>query len=340
MQVLGIETSCDETAVAIIDDERGLLANQIYSQISIHKEYGGVVPELASRDHIRKLLPLIQETLNSSQLSLKNDIDAIAYTSGPGLMGALLVGASVARSLAWALDIPALGVHHMEAHLLAPQLERKSPLYPYVALLVSGGHTMLVEVKAVGDYKTLGETIDDAVGEAFDKVAQMLNLNYPGGPEIQRLAKLGNSKRFNFPRPMTNRPGLDFSFSGLKTHVLNTIRGLSDVDDQDRADIACAFEDAVVDTLVIKSLRALKIVNANTLIVAGGVGANQKLRLKLKAQLQQHNAKVFYPAPELCTDNAAMVAQLGLIRLQNESLRKSEQSLKISVRSRWSLDSL
>lgn len=340
MYVLGIETSCDETAVAILGSARGLLANNIYSQVAIHKEYGGVVPELASRDHIRKLLPLIQETLSSCDLSLKKDIHAIAYTSGPGLMGALLVGASVARSLGWALKIPTLGVHHMEAHLLAPLLEKQSPQYPYVALLVSGGHTLLVEVKAVGDYKILGESIDDAVGEAFDKVAQMLGMNYPGGPEIQRLAMKGKSSRFNFPRPMTNRPGLDFSFSGLKTHVLNTIRNLPEVNDQDRADIARAFEDAVVDTLVIKSLRALKSVNAKSLVVAGGVGANQRLRENLKTKLKQENATVFYPAPELCTDNAAMVAQVGLLRIQNVNLNETQQSLQITVHPRWSLENL
>ena len=255
-------------------------------------------------------------------------------------MGALLVGASVARSLGWALKIPTLGVHHMEAHLLAPLLEKQSPQYPYVALLVSGGHTLLVEVKAVGDYKILGESIDDAVGEAFDKVAQMLGMNYPGGPEIQRLAMKGKSSRFNFPRPMTNRPGLDFSFSGLKTHVLNTIRNLPEVNDQDRADIARAFEDAVVDTLVIKSLRALKSVNAKSLVVAGGVGANQRLRENLKTKLKQENATVFYPAPELCTDNAAMVAQVGLLRIQNVNLNETQQSLQITVHPRWSLENL
>ena len=340
MQILAIETSCDETAVAILSEEYGLLANHVYSQVAMHKEYGGVVPELASRDHIRKLTPLIQQSLSSCKLSLQKDIDAIAYTSGPGLMGALLVGASVARSLAWAMNIPAIGIHHMEAHLLAPQLEQQSPPYPYVALLVSGGHTLLVKVKAVSDYEILGESIDDAVGEAFDKVAQMLNLDYPGGPAIQRLAKNGDAKRFSFPRPMTSRPGLDFSFSGLKTHVLNTLKNLPNVNDQDRADIARAFEDAVVDTLVIKSLRALEMTHTSSLVVAGGVGANQKLRQRLQTKLKKNNAAVFYPAPDLCTDNAAMVAHVGMLKLKNRELETKNDSLSIVVRPRWSLDTL
>ena len=345
MRVLGIESSCDETAVAIISESDGLLANKLYSQVELHSPYGGVVPELASRDHIRKLGPLVQETLAVANLDLRKDIDAIAYTSGPGLMGALMVGAGFARSLAWSIDKPAISIHHMEAHLLAPLLENISPTFPYVALLVSGGHTLLVKIDAIGNYSILGESIDDAVGEAFDKTAQMLGLPYPGGPQIQELAKQGDSKRFNFPRPMIDRPGLDFSFSGLKTHVLNTLKELNEqpsvkIDQQTRADVACAFEDAVVDTLKIKSMRALQQSNANTLVVAGGVGANNKLRQQLKEALAKRVIQVLYPAPEFCTDNAAMVAQLGLLRLQNLSTSGEQNSLQIKVRPRWSLESI
>ena len=336
MRVLGIETSCDETAVAILCEQSGLLANQIYSQTSLHNEYGGVVPELASRDHIRKLSPLIQHCLAEAQCSISEDLDAIAYTSGPGLMGALLVGACLGRSLAWAANKPAIAVHHMEAHLLAPQLEDLAPHYPYIALLVSGGHTLLVEVLGIGNYKILGETIDDAVGEAFDKVAQMLGLDYPGGPQIAQWAQQGDPKRFTFPRPMINQPGLKFSFSGLKTHVLNTIRDIDELDDQTRADIACAFEDAAVDTLIIKSERALVETKANSLVIAGGVGANQKLREQLKQRLEKSNINVFYPQPEYCTDNAAMVAQLGMLRMQSGNY----EPLRITVNPRWSLEDI
>lgn len=339
MRVLGIESSCDETAVAIISETDGLLANKLYSQVELHSPYGGVVPELASRDHIRKLGPLMQETLQEAQLDLRKDIDAIAYTSGPGLMGALMVGAGFARSLAWSIDKPAIAIHHMEAHLLAPLIESISPDFPYVALLVSGGHTLLVKIEAIGSYSILGESVDDAVGEAFDKTAQMLGLPYPGGPQIQTLAQHGNPKRFTFPRPMTDRPGLDFSFSGLKTHVLNTLKKLPNIDDQTRADVACAFEDAAVDTLRIKSQRALEQSNAKTLVVAGGVGANKKLRQQLKEKLAKRGMQVFYPAPEFCTDNAAMVAQLGLLRLQNTNPNELlRQALQIKVRPRWSLE--
>jgi len=342
MRVLGIESSCDETAVAIVSDSDGLLANKLYSQTELHNPYGGVVPELASRDHIRKLGPLVQETLLAANLELLKDIDAIAYTSGPGLMGALMVGAGFARSLAWSINKPAISIHHMEAHLLAPLIENISPKFPYVALLVSGGHTLLVKVDEIGSYSVLGESIDDAVGEAFDKTAQLLGLPYPGGPQIQQLAQQGNAKRFNFPRPMTDRPGLDFSFSGLKTHVLKTLkelqkRQLTTIDAQTRADVACAFEDAVVDTLRIKSLRALEQCNANTLVVAGGVGANKKLRQQLKEKLAKRGMEVFYPAPEFCTDNAAMVAQLGLLRLQSGV---QLQALQIKVHPRWSLEAI
>ncbi len=334
MRVLGIETSCDETAVAVICERQGLLAHHLYSQSALHSEYGGVVPELASRDHIRKLGPLIQTALRTAQLSLNEDIDAIAYTSGPGLMGALMVGAGLGRSLAFALGKPAVAVHHMEAHLLAPLLEDAAPACPYVALLVSGGHTLLVEVRSVARYTVLGESIDDAVGEAFDKVALMLGLGYPGGPQIQRLARQGDPGRFVFPRPMVNRAGLDFSFSGLKTHVLNTLKGLAKPGPQDRADVARAFEDAVVDTLRIKSARAIKHTGAKTLVVAGGVGANQKLRQQLVRQLGEQDVKVIFPAPEFCTDNAAMVAQLGLLRLQSGS----REPLSIRVQPRWALE--
>ncbi len=336
MRVLGIETSCDETAVAIICEQKGLLVNQVYSQTALHNEYGGVVPELASRDHIRKLGPLVKQAISQAQLSVIDDIDAIAYTSGPGLMGALLVGASFGRSLAWSTGKSAIAVHHMEAHLLAPLLEELAPKYPYVALLVSGGHTLLVKVTAIGDYKILGETIDDAVGEAFDKVAKMLGLSYPGGPAIARLALAGDRKHFSFPRPMIDRPNLNFSFSGLKTHVLNTLRGLNKVDDQTRADIACAFEEAVVDTLSIKSERAIAKAGARALVVAGGVGANLKLREQLTLRLKPKGVEVFYPKPEFCTDNAAMVAQLGLLRLQKGCL----EPLQIKVHPRWSLEAV
>ncbi|MFK7814716.1 MAG: tRNA (adenosine(37)-N6)-threonylcarbamoyltransferase complex transferase subunit TsaD [Gammaproteobacteria bacterium] len=345
MRVLGIESSCDETAVAIISESDGLLANKLYSQIELHSPYGGVVPELASRDHIRKLGPLVHETLAEAKLEFA-EIDAIAYTSGPGLMGALMVGAGFARSLAWSIDKPAISIHHMEAHLLAPLIENISPNFPYVALLVSGGHTLLVKIDALGQYSILGESIDDAVGEAFDKTAQLLGLAYPGGPQIAKLAIQGNSKRFNFPRPMTDRPGLDFSFSGLKTHVLNTLKGLqknqSSIDDQTRADVACAFEDAAVETLVIKSLRALEQSDANTLVVAGGVGANKKLRQQLKENLAKRGMEVFYPAPEFCTDNAAMVAQLGLLKLAELRLQEDvqNQDLQIQVQPRWSLEAI
>jgi len=344
MRVLGIETSCDETAVAILCEKQGLLANHVYSQTALHNEYGGVVPELASRDHIQKLAPLTQQALRTANCSLANDIDALAYTSGPGLMGALLVGASFAKSLAWAVNKPALPIHHMEAHLLAPLLSDQAPNYPYIALLVSGGHTLLVKVAQTGTYKILGESIDDAVGEAFDKTAKLLGLEYPGGPAIEKLATQGDPKRFNFPRPMTNRPGLDFSFSGLKTHVLNTLKNLDEINAQTRADVARAFEDAVVDTLLIKCMRALETTQCKTLVVAGGVGANKKLRFQLEKKLNEKNLHVFYPALEYCTDNAAMVAQLGLIRLNSvdthKSIAKINSDLEIIVQPRWSLENI
>lgn len=334
MRVLGIETSCDETGIAIYDDECGLLANQLYSQIKVHADYGGVVPELASRDHIRKTVPLIQAALKEANLT-SEDIDAVAYTAGPGLVGALMVGATVGRSLAFAWNVPAVAVHHMEGHLLAPMLEEKSPEFPFVALLVSGGHTQLISVTGIGEYELLGESIDDAAGEAFDKTAKLLGLDYPGGPVLSRMAEQGTAGRFVFPRPMTDRPGLDFSFSGLKTFAANTIRENAD-DDQTRADIARAFEDAVVDTLAIKCKRALEQTGFKRLVMAGGVSANRALRAKMEDVLKQRGGEVFYARPEFCTDNGAMIALAGLIRLKGGTTA----GLGVTVRSRWPLAEL
>ncbi|EPL9571555.1 tRNA (adenosine(37)-N6)-threonylcarbamoyltransferase complex transferase subunit TsaD [Providencia rettgeri] len=334
MRVLGIETSCDETGIAIYDDELGLLANQLYSQIKVHADYGGVVPELASRDHIRKTVPLIQAALKEANLT-REDIDAVAYTAGPGLVGALMVGATVGRSLAFAWNLPAVAVHHMEGHLLAPMLEEKSPEFPFVALLVSGGHTQLISVTGIGEYELLGESIDDAAGEAFDKTAKLLGLDYPGGPVLSRMAQQGTAGRFVFPRPMTDRPGLDFSFSGLKTFAANTIRENAD-DDQTRADIARAFEDAVVDTLAIKCKRALEQTGFKRLVMAGGVSANRTLRAKMEEVLKQRGGEVFYARPEFCTDNGAMIALAGLIRLKGGTTT----GLGVTVRPRWPLAEL
>lgn len=339
MLILGIETSCDETGVALYDSEKGLLGHQLYSQIAIHNEYGGVVPELASRDHVRKLLPLIDELLQECSLS-KSDIGGVAYTKGPGLVGALMVGACTGRALALALGIPAVGVHHMEGHLLAPMLEEAPPEFPFVALLVSGGHTQLVRVDAIGEYRLLGESLDDAAGEAFDKAAKMLDLDYPGGPLIAKLAEKGEKGRFKFPRPMVDRPGLDFSFSGLKTFTLNTVtqhalaNGLPD--DQTCADIACAFQEAVVDTLVIKCRRALEQENLQRLVIAGGVSANVLLRTQLEAALAKIQAGVFYARHEFCTDNGAMIAYAGCQRL----LVGEHDNLAVKVTPRWSLEEL
>lgn len=339
MRVLGIETSCDETGVAVYDSEQGLLAHCLYSQVAVHSEYGGVVPELASRDHVRKLLPLIDEVFEAANTQ-SADIDAIAYTSGPGLIGALMVGACAGRALAYAWGCKALGVHHMEGHLLAPMLEDKPPEFPFVALLVSGGHTQLVRVDGIGQYRMLGESLDDAAGEAFDKAAKMLDLDYPGGPQIAKLAEQGEPGRFKFPRPMTDRPGLDFSFSGLKTFTLNTVaehkleNGLPD--DQTCADIAHAFEDAVVATLVIKCRRALEQEGLKTLVIAGGVSANKRLRSELETKLAKINAGVFYARHEFCTDNGAMIAYAGCQRL----MAGQEQELAIKVQPRWDLESL
>ena len=341
MRVLGIETSCDETGIALYDSNKGLLGHKLYSQVDLHAVYGGVVPELASRDHVRKTLPLITDLLREVGLE-RTQIDGVAYTCGPGLVGALLVGAAIGRSLAWAWGVPAVGVHHMEGHLLAPMLEAERPAFPFVALLVSGGHTQLVEVQAVGAYRLLGESLDDAAGEAFDKTAKMLGLPYPGGPELAQLAQQGNPDRFRFPRPMTDRPGLDFSFSGLKTFALNTLQREvgSDLQSggaaQTRADIARAFEDAVVDTLVIKCRRAVSECGVGTLVLAGGVSANRHLREKMQVAMKKVGATVYYPRTEFCTDNGAMIAYAGWQRLR----AGQREPLAFGARARWPLDSL
>ena len=339
MRILGIETSCDETGVAIYDEEKGLIANQLHTQIALHADYGGVVPELASRDHIRKLAPLLQAALQEAHLTAK-DIDGIAYTSGPGLVGALLVGSTVARSLAYAWNVPAIGVHHMEGHLLAPMLEENPPHFPFVALLVSGGHTQLVRVDGVGRYELLGESIDDAAGEAFDKTAKLLGLDYPGGAALARLALNGTPNRFAFPRPMTDRPGLDFSFSGLKTFAANTLHQVmqeeGELTEQSKVDIAYAFQEAVVDTLAIKCKRALKQTGLKRLVIAGGVSANKQLRQTLAELMQQLGGEVFYPQPQFCTDNGAMIAYAGFLRLK----QGQQQDLAIEVRPRWAMTEL
>ena len=338
MRVLGIETSCDETGVAIYDSERGLLAEALYSQIAMHNEYGGVVPELASRDHVRRMLPLIDQVFSEAACD-KSSIDAIAYTAGPGLLGALLVGATFGRTLAWTWGVPAIGVHHMEGHLLAPMLEDPAPEFPFVALLVSGGHTQLVAVTGIGEYQLLGESLDDAAGEAFDKTAKLLDLDYPGGPQISRLAESGDPTRFKFPRPMTDRPGLDFSFSGLKTFALTTIQNHAQADglpdQQTCADIAYAFQEAVVETLVIKCKRAIEQTGFKTLIMAGGVSANRQLRARLHEALAG-KAEVYYPRPQFCTDNGAMIAYAGCQRL----LAGQQADLAVEAFPRWRLANL
>jgi len=334
MVVLGIETSCDDTGVALYCHERGLLADALYSQLSLHAKYGGVVPELASRDHIRRLIPLINEITDQAGLTL-SDIDAIAYTKGPGLVGALLVGASFANGLGLALSVPVIGIHHLEAHLLAPMLEETKPSFPFLALLVSGGHTQLIQVSSMGQYTLLGDTVDDAVGEAFDKTAKLLGLSYPGGPALAKCALKGNKARFTFPCPMTNRPGLDFSFSGLKTYALNTIQGLA-LTAQDKADVACAFEEAVVKTLTLKCKRALMQTKLSRLVVAGGVSANIRLRENLKRMAKACSVEVYFPRQAFCTDNGAMVALAGAIRMaKNEATCEG-----LEVRARWPLDAL
>ena len=340
MIVLGIESSCDETGLAVYHSENGLLAHVLHSQVEVHAEYGGVVPELASRDHIRYLLPLAENVLQQANIG-KHELDGIAYTAGPGLIGALMSGASVARSLAWALGIPAVEVHHMEGHLLAPLLEAEAPAFPFVALLVSGGHTLLAHVAAIGSYRIIGQSLDDAAGEAFDKTAKMMGLGYPGGPVLAKLAESGRRGVFDFPRPMTDRPGLDFSFSGLKTFALNTWmvnqkETTGQATDQLRADIACAFEDAVVDTLQIKCRRALEQTGCNRLVVAGGVGANQRLRQRLHQMAKKHGFSVSFPRLEFCTDNGAMIAFAGCLRLQ----AGQTQPLDIDARARWPMEEL
>ncbi len=334
MRVLGIETSCDETGIAIYDDSQGLMAHSLFSQVDLHKAYGGVVPELASRDHVRRILPLIRQTLTEADAEMSS-LDAVAYTAGPGLMGALLVGSAVGRSLAYALSIPAIAVHHMEAHLLAPLLEESVPEFPFLALLVSGGHTMLVEVSGIGDYRMLGESVDDAAGEAFDKTAKLLGLPYPGGPALSALAEEGDSDRFHFPRPMTDRPGLDFSFSGLKTFALNTYNAEGDTA-RDRADIARAFVDAVVETFIIKCRRAVETTGINELVVAGGVSANKQLRAGLQQLMQEINGKVYFPRPAFCTDNGAMIAFAGYLRFKSGQ----NESLNFQAKPRWPMTEL
>lgn len=334
MRIIGIETSCDESGVAIYDSQLGLLAHALHSQVDMHQDYGGVVPELASRDHVRKVLPLLRHVMNEAKTT-PIEISGIAYTAGPGLVGALLVGAAIGRSLAWAWQVPAVGVHHMEGHLLAPMLEPNPPQFPFLALLVSGGHTQLVSVANVGHYEILGESLDDAAGEAFDKTAKLLGLTYPGGPAVAKLATQGNPQRFKFPRPMVNRPGLDFSFSGLKTHALVTLQAHGE-DAQTKADIACAFELAMVDTLTIKCQRALAQTGHKRLVVAGGVSANSALRKRLATMAAQEGVDMFYPRLEFCTDNAAMIAYAGLLRLQ----RGEHEELNFHVYPRWPLSDL
>jgi len=336
--ILGIETSCDETAVAVYDRDRGLRAHIIYSQVPTHAPYGGVVPELASRDHIRKLLPLVRQALADAGIG-PGELSGVAYTAGPGLIGALLVGATVATGLAAAWGLPAIPVHHMEAHLLAPLLEEERPAFPFIALLVSGGHSMLVEVGGVGRYRVLGQTLDDAAGEAFDKTAKLLGLPYPGGPQLARLAGEGRPDRFRFPRPLVNRPGLDFSFSGLKTAVALEARRLTGpggIAEEDRVDLANSFQEAVVDTLVAKCLRAVEETGLQRLVIAGGVGANRRLRQRLRDALTARGGSVYYPRNEFCTDNGAMVALAGALRFP----RTPGPAPAVAARARWDLEEL
>lgn len=339
MRVLGIETSCDETGVAVFDSDHGLLAHALHSQVALHAEYGGVVPELASRDHVRRLLPLVQTVLEQSG-SGPESIDGVAYTAGPGLLGALLVGGCTARAIAFGWGVPAVGVHHMEAHLLAPLLEPEPPAFPFVALLVSGGHTQLVEVGGVGSYRILGESLDDAAGEAFDKVAKMLGLGYPGGPRLAALAEGGAPARYDFPRPMTTRPGLDFSFSGLKTFTGTLIKSLAagtgGLDETTRADVAASFQDAVVDTLLIKCRRAMEQTGLERLVMAGGVSSNRRLRQRLREMAESRGWTVFYPRLEFCTDNGAMIALAGCLRLQ----AGQHDGLAVRAQARWPMESL
>jgi len=334
MRILAIETSCDESAVAVLDEQRGLLAHELWSQIDLHRAFGGVVPELASRDHLRRLLPLLRTALDAAA-TRASQIEGVAYTAGPGLVGALLTGAALARALSYGWKVPAIGVHHLEGHLLAPMLEAPPPPFPHVALLVSGGHTMLIEVARIGDYRMLGQTRDDAAGEAFDKSAKLLGLPYPGGPELAQLAAAGRPGQFSFPRPMLDRPGFEFSFSGLKTAVMQTVRS-GTLSDQGRADVARAVQDAIVATLCAKALRALQYTGHRALVVAGGVGANRELRARLTGEAAALGARVYFPRLEFCTDNAAMIAVAGLQRL-----RAHEHAVGgIEVRARWPLTEL
>ncbi len=334
MRILAIETSCDESAVAVLDEQRGLLAHELWSQIDLHRAFGGVVPELASRDHLRRLLPLVRTALEQAE-TRANQVEGVAYTAGPGLVGALLTGAALARSLSFGWGVPAIGIHHLEGHLLAPMLETPPPPFPHVALLVSGGHTMLIDVRGVGDYVILGQTRDDAAGEAFDKTAKLLGLPYPGGPELAQLAAHGRPGAFRFPRPMLDRPGFEFSFSGLKTAVMQAVRA-APLDQQGRADVAHAVQDAIVATLCAKALRALEHTGHGTLVVSGGVGANRELRARMTREAQGRGARVYYPRVQFCTDNAAMIAIAGLHRL-----RAGERAgTAIEVRARWPLTEL
>ncbi len=326
-----MESSCDESAVAVLDSESGLLAHELFSQVDLHRIFGGVVPELASRDHVRRLLPLVRSVLDRAG-TRPSELGGVAYTAGPGLIGALLTGAALARSLAYAWGVPALGVHHLEGHLLAPLLEPDPPPYPHVALLVSGGHTMLIEVQRIGSYRLLGESRDDAAGEAFDKSAKLLGLPYPGGPELAKLAASGRAGALKLPRPMLDRPGLEFSFSGLKTAVLHAARE-SELTDSRKADIAHAVQDAIVETLVAKALRALHETGLDVLVVSGGVGANERLRVRLNAAVAARGARVFFPRIEFCTDNAAMIAVAGLARL----MAGEHDDLSIRARAQWPL---
>lgn len=343
MIVLGIESSCDETGIALFSSKKGLLSHALHSQIALHAEFGGVVPELASRDHVRYLIPLIEQVLAQAGVK-KTELDGVAYTAGPGLIGALMSGASVGRSLSWALGVPAVEVHHMEGHLLAPMLESRSPSFPFVALLVSGGHTLLAYVEGIGRYTMLGQSLDDAAGEAFDKTAKLLGLGYPGGPALAAKAEQGRPDVWRFPRPMLDRPGLDFSFSGLKTYALNTMMKLAETSDSDQAelddqaiaDVSRAFQEAVVETLVVKSSRALEQQHCKRLVIAGGVGANQHLRTQMKAMIDEKRGELFYPATEFCTDNGAMIALAGCLRLQ----AGQTQPLSIDARARWLLETL
>jgi N6-L-threonylcarbamoyladenine synthase len=334
MRILAIETSCDESAVAVLDEQRGLLAHELWSQIDLHRAFGGVVPELASRDHLRRLLPLLRTALERAGTSA-DAIEGVAYTAGPGLVGALLTGAALARSLSFGWQVPAIGIHHLEGHLLAPMLEDPPPPFPHVALLVSGGHTMLIEVRGIGDYRLLGQTRDDAAGEAFDKSAKLLGLPYPGGPELAQLAASGRAGRYAFPRPMLDRPGFEFSFSGLKTAVMQAVRGQA-LSDQARADVAYAVQDAIVATLCAKALRALQFTGHRALVVAGGVGANAELRARLTREAAALGVRVYFPRLEFCTDNAAMIAFAGLKRLA----AGERAGLQIVARAQWPLEEL